>query len=607
MADHSEQFLSALLQALPQGVVLRDAAGQELRSNAQAQQLRGAAHVQSLRIPLPGVGEIELLTDHATHHAHTEALAEAQALAERAGRARADFLAVMSHEIRTPLNGILGIADLMQNLPLGTKIGPNERDYLAMIANSGQSLLQLVNDILDFSRLDAGRLELERVAFDLRGLVRNAIELLRPQATKKGLDLAIEFAPDLPLRAAGDPARLRQVLLNLAGNAVKFTQTGAVTISVRMTEDDGRLVRIEFAVQDTGIGISPEAQARLFNAFEQADSSTSRKFGGSGLGLAISRELVRKMGGDITIESQPGQGSIFRFSAVLSARRASDRIQPGAEAPAATAAVEEPPAAELPPLRILLADDNATNRVISSRVLERHGHSVLPVADGAEAVAAVQSEAFDLVLMDMMMPEMDGLEATRHIRALPEPYASIPVVGLTANTQPEDIAACRAAGMNAVASKPISGSKLLEAIGAALAANAAAIASAQAVGGGGGEVPLAQENRRFDPAVLDRLLTTPRASGASDASLAQSIDAFIAQAAEFGVRLRSGGGSGAADAARAGELVQQARNFGLLRPARMAMALTAHSGAAEFAEFAAALMAGVDELRDWRRVALRGF
>ncbi len=604
--DQTDRFLSALLEALPQGVVLRDAQGAEIRRNLAATRLAASETLQADRVPVNGLGEIEIQTDLSEQQARARDVAEAQAVADRAGRARADFLAVMSHEIRTPLNGILGVASLLQELPLGTRIGPDERDYLAMIANSGQALLQLVNDILDFSRLDAGRMELERVAFDLRGLVRNVVELLRPQAQKKGLDLSVDFADDLPLRAAGDPARLRQVLLNLAGNALKFTNTGAVRVEVRMTEDDGALVRIEFAVHDTGIGMSEETQSRLFDAFSQADSSTARRFGGSGLGLAISRELVRMMGGDITVESQEGRGSVFRFSAVLSARRASDRIQPGGEAPPPAPVVEEPKP-DLGTLRILIADDNPTNRVVAARLLERQGHSVLAVSDGHEAVAAVQSEAFDLVLMDMMMPELDGIEATRQIRALADPVSGIPVVGLTANSQPEDIAACRAAGMNSVASKPISGAKLIEAISAALVANAAAIAAGQAVGHLVGEMPLAQENRRFDPAVLDRLLLSNRNEGHDDAELAQSIDNFVAQAGELGVRLRGGGGAGYADAARAGELALQARNFGLLRPARMALELNADSHADQFADFASALMLGLDDLRNWRRVALRAY
>jgi len=607
MSVAAEDFLTALLAALPEGIVLRDAQGQVQQRNALAEELDGldSSLRRSRVVQLPDGGEIEIVSDLRGALALAQDVAEAKEAAARAGRSRSDFLAVMSHEIRTPLNGILGMVGLLQELPTGTRIGPDERDSLGIIANSGQALLQLVNDILDFSRIDAGRMELERTAFDLRGLVRNSVELLQVQARKKGLALSIDFAADLPLRAAGDPSRLRQVLLNLVGNALKFTDVGSVVVGVRMIEDDGTLVRIEFSVADTGIGISAEAQARLFNAFEQADNSTSRRFGGSGLGLAISRELVRMMGGDISVQSAPGRGSVFRFTAQLSARRASDRLQSNELPPPPPVVVEAAEQAPLPPLRILIADDNATNRVVASRVLERHGHAVVAVDDGHEAVLAAQHEDFDLVLMDMMMPGMDGLEATRRIRALPTAVAQIPVVGLTANTQPEDLIACREAGMNAVASKPISAAKLLEAIGLALAANAAVLAAGtQAVGTGRNVVPLAQENRRFDPAVLDALLAARRAEGQDDATLAQAIDSFVVQSAELIAALR-GGAVGAAEVERAGEVAAQANAFGLLRPARIALELREGADSEIFFAFALALSTGLEELRDWRRTVLR--
>jgi len=607
MSTAAENFLVSLIAALPEGIVLRDAQGREQHRNALADELAGLDPLlrSTREVAVPGGGAIEIMSDLRAQDALVRDAADAKDAAARAGRSRSDFLAVMSHEIRTPLNGILGMVGLLQDLPIGTPIGADERDSLAIIAGSGQSLLQLVNDILDFSRIDAGRMELERTAFDLRALVRNAVELLQPQARKKGLKLSIEFAADLPLRAAGDPSRLRQVLLNLVGNAVKFTEIGSVSVSARMIEDDGALVRIEFRIADTGIGISAEAQARLFNAFEQADNSTSRRFGGSGLGLAISRELVRMMSGDITVESAPGRGSVFRFTVQLSARRASDRPQSSEALPPPPPVAEPVEQAPLPPLRILIADDNATNRVVASRVLERHGHKVVAVEDGQEAVLAAQQDEFDLVLMDMMMPGMDGLEATRRIRELPSPLALIPVVGLTANTQPEDLIACREAGMNAVASKPISAAKLLEAIGQALAANAAALAaSGQVVGAGRNAVPLAQENRRFDPAVLDQLLASHRASGSSDAALAQAIDSFVAQALELTGRLRAGA-TGAAEVQRAGEIAAQASAFGLLRPARIALELRDGADSEVFIGFAVALSTGLEELRDWRRTVLR--
>jgi CheY-like chemotaxis protein len=481
-----------------------------------------------------------------------------------------------------------------------------------MIANSGQHLLQLVNDILDFSRLDAGRLTLERTAFDLRGLVRNVVDLLRPDAQRKGLALNLDLAADLPLRAAGDPARMRQVLLNLAGNALKFTPSGSVTIKVTMLEDDGALVRILFSVIDTGIGIAPDAIGKLFEAFEQADSSISRRFGGSGLGLAISRQLVRQMGGEITVESRPGLGSIFKFDAVLSARRASDRLpvlEDGTIAPVPETPTPEPVAepAKLAAMRILVADDNPTNRVVASRVLERNGHSILAVEDGRAAVAAVQAEKFDLVLMDMMMPELDGLAATSEIRALPAPLCHLPIVGLTANTSAEDIAACLAAGMNAVATKPISAAKLLEAMGEALAGLASFNAAAAAdLALGEHQVPLTKENRRFDPAVLDRLLRHNRNSGESDAALASDIDHFITRATDLTAAVRNGGDV-AILAQRAIGLGPQAARYGLMRPARAALDLASEVDVPRLEAFSASLSSGLDDLREWRRISLRGY
>ena len=592
MAGKERDYLNALIAALPQGVVLRDASGQEIGRNDAAIALFDSKRAVHKHLPLADGGEIELVEEPA------DSAAEAAA-----GRARADFLAVMSHEIRTPLNGILGLAELLQAIPDGTPIGAEERSYINMIVGSGQALLQMINDILDYSRLDVGRLELDRAAFDLRGLVRNVIELLRPEAHKRGLVLSAELAEELPLRAAGDPARLRQVLLNLVGNALKFTQTGSVRLVVRMIEDDGALVRIEFSIIDTGIGITPEKQATLFEAFRQADNSTSRHFGGSGLGLTISRDLVRLMGGDISVESEPGRGSVFRFSIVLSARRASDRQTMPTDVPGALPSVEAERPALPPKLDILIADDNPTNRLVSCRMLERYGHLVQTVEDGHEALAVLRQKPFDVVLMDMMMPGIDGLEATRGIRALPGPIAHVPVVGLTASNQPEDIASCLAVGMNAVVSKPVTAAKLLAAIGDALAAH-----ETQKVGAGvtaGSEPTMKQhsENRRFDPAVPDNLLAAYRAVGNGERELAQAADNFIARALDFGTRLRNGIGS--ADlVAEAHELSAAAGTFGLLRPARAALELAHDASPDRLAAFNQELTAGIGDLRDWRRTTL---
>lgn len=604
-------LLRALIEALPQGVTVRDHGGVEVLRNAAAQSMRivGEAWIDRQLVHLPSGEVIEIATDRRQDDATARELAEARAAADRAGQARADFLAVMSHEIRTPLNGILGFAALLQDLPLGTPIGPDERDYMGIIAQSGQHLLQLVNDILDFSRLDAGRLTLERTAFDLRGLVRNAMDLLQPEARRKGIELNLHLAADLPLRAAGDPARLRQVLLNLVGNGIKFTEAGSVSVDVRMIEDDGALVRVQFRVTDTGIGISPEAMERLFTAFEQADSSISRRFGGSGLGLAISRQLVRQMGGDIGVESRQGHGSTFQFDVVLSARRASDRVQPVA----ASSPISEASTQNLAPCRVLIADDNATNRLVASRILERLGHTVTAVENGADAVSTVQSGEYDLILMDVMMPEMDGLQATAQIRALGGNSGRTPIVGLTANTSPEDLAACLTAGMNGVATKPISAAKLIEAMTEALAGVSAPVkASAGPVPMSpvpAAPVPLAQENRRFDPAVLDRLLISHRNHGQKDADLARAIDQFIARANDVAAQIRAllDGDDLAALCAAIRRLGPDAARFGLMRPARAAIDLPQDADKQQLDAFGAAMLSGLDELRQWRRSVLRGF
>jgi signal transduction histidine kinase/ActR/RegA family two-component response regulator len=398
-------------------------------------------------------GAVRTYTDVTDRRANEEALAAARDAAEAAGRARSEFLAVMSHEMRTPLNGIIGVAGLLLEMEMGT----TEQQYVRIVLDSGNHLLQLINDILDFSRLDAGRLDLEDTDFEPRLVLGDTIGLLASQARSKGLELALEVADDVPRLVAGDPRRLRQVLLNLIGNGVKFTAAGSVRVGVTRLGGEADSVRLGFTVADTGIGIALPAQGRLFNEFTQVDSSISRRFGGSGLGLAISRRLIERMGGTISVESTPGQGSIFRFDIRLRAVRAEGEPAPGAAA--AGAAVPRRRG-----LRILLAEDNPTNRLVATRMLERGGHQVEAVTNGAEAVVAVREGRFDLVVMDVMMPEMDGLTATTTIRRLPGPVSRIPIIGLTANAMVTDEMAAIAAGMDHFATKPISADRLAEAI-----------------------------------------------------------------------------------------------------------------------------------------------
>jgi signal transduction histidine kinase/ActR/RegA family two-component response regulator len=399
---------------------------------------------------LPGGGAVRTYTDITERRRNERALAAARDAAEAAGQARSEFLAVMSHEIRTPMNGIIGVAGLLQDMPLGA----TEKNYVRIILESGQHLLQLINDILDFSRLDAGRLELEETAFEVRAVLRDAVELMTAEAAAKGLTLGLDVAADVPARAVGDAHRLRQVLLNLIGNGIKFTAEGSVRVAVRVVRSEGATVRLGFAVSDTGIGIAPEALGKLFTEFTQVDSSISRRFGGSGLGLAICRRLIERMGGTIGVKSEPGAGSTFHFDVLLTLPRGE----------AVRAVPEAAPSAKLAPRRILVAEDNATNRLVATRMLERMGHAVEAVENGREAVDAVQGGRFDLVLMDVMMPEMDGLAATTAIRGLAGAEAGIPIIGLTANATAADQERCLAAGMTHFETKPISAARLGAAI-----------------------------------------------------------------------------------------------------------------------------------------------
>ncbi len=394
-------------------------------------------------------GAVRTYTD-VTHRKRTEqALAAARDAAEAAGRARSEFLAVMSHEIRTPMNGIIGVSSLL----LEMEMGPTERRYVQIIMDSGQHLLQLINDILDFSRLDAGRLDLEEAEFDLPVMLRSTIEMMAQEARAKGLELALEIAADLPQIAVGDAHRLRQVLLNLLGNAVKFTSVGRVALIARRVADGQDNVRLGFAVSDTGIGIPSDVIGKLFTEFTQVDSSITRRFGGSGLGLAISRRLVERMGGTIWVDSTLDHGSVFQFEVTLK--------QPAVKShPIATPSAVVAELGDGPSLQILLAEDNDTNRLVTTRMLEGRGHVVTAASNGREAAERAGVAAFDLIVMDLMMPDMDGLAATRAIRALPPPFGTVPIIGLSASVTAEDEAACRAAGMDEFAAKPISAAQL---------------------------------------------------------------------------------------------------------------------------------------------------
>jgi two-component system, sensor histidine kinase len=401
------------------------------------------------------------LEDVTERRRYQDALVEAKDVAAEASRAKGEFLASMSHEIRTPMNGVVGMTELL----LDTRLDATQRDYTQTIRDSAHALLTVINDVLDLSKIEAGKLDLDQNTMDLRRVINDVVRLLAVQALAKGIELRAEIDPAVPSQMIGDAVRIRQILINLGGNAIKFTERGEVAIEAQCISQDPSGVTVRCNVHDTGPGLSADQQALLFRPYSQVDGAATRRPGGTGLGLSIVRQLAGLMKGEAGVRSEVGRGSTFWFTAQLSTIDAdgsatASREDGGPAEPAPLASPEQSfRAAE--PRRVLVADDNVVNQKVASIMLRKLGLLVEVVDNGAEAVAAVQRGGFDLVLMDCQMPELDGFAATRAIRAQERDGRHMTIVALTASAMKGDDVRCREAGMDDYLTKPLTRAALV--------------------------------------------------------------------------------------------------------------------------------------------------
>lgn len=412
---------------------------QEKLRGAQDDQTRLAAETFALAEDL----------DRAREEAEAARLA-----AETANVAKSRFLAMMSHELRTPMTAVIGMGDLL----MGTALTEQQQGFVKTLRDSAEMLLTILNDVLDFSKIEAGQLELERIDFSLYRLMDDVINLFLVRAAAKGLSLSSSIADDTPRHVRGDPVRFRQVLFNLISNAIKFTNRGRVEVALWALDWPDGQIELHCEVSDTGIGLTAEQMDRLFAAFVQADASTTRRYGGTGLGLAICKRLAEAMGGKISVKSELGRGSTFHFSILLGRAEGRPALDAIARPPGETMG-EPPPLAERP-VRLLLAEDNDVNRMLITTMLKRMGHTVMAVENGARVLEEVQRSGYDVIILDMAMPVLDGPGAARALRRLDPPLNAIPLIGLSADALPEHRSGHLAAGLDAYLTKPIDWSQL---------------------------------------------------------------------------------------------------------------------------------------------------